>query len=97
MLNSNAVNFYEIFSTDFGIYFFNNGEEEKAFSWFKKAFNIKHTKATINNLGICFMKGIGVHKNVNKAKQIFQLGVSINDKNSMYHLNFILEENDQDT
>ena len=65
------------------------------FKWFEKAFKLNQTKATINNYGVCLMKGIGVDKNIEKAKEVFKIGVKKNDTNSMYHLASILEETDQ--
>lgn len=41
-----------------------------------------------------FLEGIGVDKNVEKAKEIFRIGVSKNDPNSMYHLAYLLEKTD---
>lgn len=36
--------------------------------WIQKAFMLKQTKATINNYGIYYIKGIGVQQNIEKAK-----------------------------
>ena len=104
MLESGANNFYEKFSTDIGIYYINLAKsfdykkedadlyKQKAFEFFEKAYKMNKTKATINNYGICFILGIGVSKNLEKAKEIFQIGVSNGDENSKYHLDFILEK-----
>ena len=40
------------------------------------------------------MRGFGVVKNIQKAKEIFVVGTSLNEPNSMYHLGFILEDTD---
>ena len=50
------------------------------------------THATINNYGACFLKGIGVSIDFEKAKEIFEIGVNKNDAVSMYHLAFILSK-----
>lgn len=102
MLESNASDYYERFSNDIGLYYINlikksehqdtiNECKAKAFEYFEKAFKMNQTKATINNYGICFMLGIGVSKNIEKAKEIFQIGISKGDINSKYHYAFILE------
>lgn len=85
ILESGASDFYEIFSTDIGIYYLKLYEQniqscnkvenkdmlgEKAFEWFEKSFNKNKTKASVNNYALCFMKGIGVHKNIKKANEI---------------------------
>lgn len=77
--------------TDIGIYYSKLYEETKdkkyeyqAFEFFEKAFNVKETKATINNYGICFLKGFGVQKDVHKAKEIFK-NIKV-----IYHLAFIV-------
>ena len=105
ILESHSDDLLFHFATDIGIYYINlnknnvNKDEEEmnyneAFKWFEKAFNIRHSKATINNYGICFLMGIGVQKDIEKAKEIFNLGVNIEDPNSMYHMGFILENTD---
>lgn len=66
--------------------------KEKAIDFFEKAYKINKTKTTINNLGICYMKGIGVSEDLEKAKEIFTLGVSKGDSNSKYHLDYILKQ-----
>ena len=66
-------------------------EYKEAFKWFEVAFQMIVSKTTVNNLGICFLKGIGVPKNIEKAKEIFEIGIQNNDPNSMYHMGFILE------
>lgn len=108
MLESGADDFYQSFATDIGIYYSNLNEEasiekdeklknEKiAFKWFEKAFNMKQTKASINNYGICFLKGFGISADIEKAKEIFTLGVQKEDPTSMYHMEFILEATDSD-
>lgn len=40
--------------------------------WIQKAFMLKQTKATINNYGIYYIKGIGVQQNIEKAKRNIQ-------------------------
>lgn len=55
---------------------------------------MKQTRATINNYGTCFLQGIGVEKNKEKAKEIFQIGVSQNDLNSIYKMGIILMDTD---
>lgn len=65
---------------------------KKAFQWFEKAFNMNKTKATINNYGICYMIGFGVSKNIEKAIEIFNIGLSKGDSNCKYHLSFIFEK-----
>lgn len=103
ILESEVSDFYERFATDIGLYFIDLSKEKvdekeecenEAFKWFEKAFNIQKTNATINNYGICFLKGIGVKKNIEKAIEIFTYGISQNNPNSLYHLAFIYEEID---
>lgn len=55
---------------------------------------MKKRRASINNYGICFFKGIHVKKDFVKAQKIFNEGVEKNDPNSMYHLAYILEKID---
>ena len=89
ILESNATDFYEFFSTDIGIYYANLYKEEKqkskskiddensygkkAFEFFEKSFNRNKTKAAINNYAICFLEGIGVEKNVEKSKELLKM------------------------
>lgn len=101
ILESQSSELIDSFSTDIGLYY-NDLRKEKnqnqikcanlAINWFEKAFNRNKTTATINNYGLCFLKGIGVEKDLEKAKEIFELGVKKGDANSMYHLAFILEK-----
>ncbi|KAK8860760.1 hypothetical protein M9Y10_012426 [Tritrichomonas musculus] len=95
ILSSSADDFIDQFATEIGIYYsMKNDEEEgqkEVFKWFQKAFTMRKTRATINNYGVCYMIGIGVDKSIEKAKEIFQIGVDKNDANSMYHIGFILE------
>ena len=108
MLDSEAEDYYKRFPTDIAIYYFNLGEKVKkydskfeyenlnefkiSFKWFERAFLMKQSQATLNNYGICFMRGIGVSANFEKAKEIFEIGVQKNDPISMYHLAFILSK-----
>ncbi|KAK8870893.1 hypothetical protein M9Y10_008805 [Tritrichomonas musculus] len=108
MLDSDAEDYYKRFPTDIAIYYFNLGEKVKkydskfeyenlnefkiSFKWFERAFLMKQSQATLNNYGICFMRGIGVSANFEKAKEIFEIGVQKNDPISMYHLAFILSK-----
>ncbi|KAK8837376.1 hypothetical protein M9Y10_036809 [Tritrichomonas musculus] len=95
MLKSEFNDFYEHFPTDIGIYFSKiEGREKESFRWFERAFKQHQTKVTINNYGVCFLRGFGTEKNLKKALEIFQLGAVKNDSNSMYHIGFILEETD---
>ncbi|KAK8889286.1 hypothetical protein M9Y10_034032 [Tritrichomonas musculus] len=97
ILSSNACDFYENFATDIGIYYHSqlNKDENEIFKWFEKAFFRMKTKATINNYAICFIEGIGVDKNIEKAKEIFKIGVDKNDSNSLYYYGLLLEDTDQ--
>lgn len=98
ILESKAENLYEQFAADIGIYYSRINQEENQtsiFKWFEKAFIMKKTRASINNYGVCFMKGIGVDKNYEKAKEILTIGVNINDSNSMHYLAFLLEQTDK--
>lgn len=100
MLESGASDLYEEFSTDIGIYYIKLAEshahdddtallyKQKAFEFFQKAFIRNKTRATISNYGLCYLLGMGVSKNLIKAKEIFQLG----DANCRHHLHFIHEE-----
>lgn len=107
MLESGADDLYQLFATEIGIYYYelanesqsksdneNNGFcfEKNAFEWFEKAYLMKKTSASINNYGICFLKGIFVKKDVRKALEIFSEGARRVDPNSMYHLAFLLEQ-----
>ena len=108
MIESKADDYYERFATDIGIYYFNIGENIKqtvnnfeyenlnefktSFKWFEKAFQMNKTHTTINNYGVCFLRGIGVSIDFEKAKEIFEIGVNENDAISMYHLAFILSK-----
>lgn len=69
---------------------------KEAFKWFNTAFEMRKSKVTINNLGICLLKGIGTKKNYEKAKEIFYFGIENGDSNSKYHIAFILEKTDPD-
>ena len=105
MIESEAEDYYERFATDIGIYYYNLGENCKkddnqidneiyktSFKWFEKAFQMNKSQATINNYGVCFARGIGVSADIEKAKEIFEIGVQKNDPISMYHLGFILSK-----
>ena len=71
MIKSGAEDFYEQFATDIGLFYSDKkNEKQQAFEWFEKAYQINKTKTTINNYASCFMKGIGVVKDINKAKEI---------------------------
>ena len=50
------------------------------------------TKVTINNYGLCFLHGIGVPKDVEKAKKIFYDDPEKRDLEDFCHLSFLLEE-----
>lgn len=94
ILESEAIDFYENFSTEIGLFYLKKKkvDEKEVFKWFEKAFLLRKTTATINNYGVCYMKGIGVTRNISKAIEIFQIGIEKNDSNSMYHLAFLLEK-----
>ena len=93
MLESGAEDYYKKFSTEITLYFLRVvGDNEQAFKWFEKAFDLSKTKASINNYALCFLNGIGVIKNIEKTKEIFKIGSDQGDSNCKYHLNFILEE-----
>lgn len=94
ILESEAIDFYENFSTEIGLFYSmkKKVDEKEVFKWFEKAFLLRKTTATINNYGVCYMKGIGVTRNISKAIEIFQIVIEKNDSNSMYHLAFLLEK-----
>lgn len=105
MIESEAEDYYKRFATDIGIYYYNLGENcqkddnqidneihKTSFKWFEKAFQMNKSQATINNYGVCFARGIGVSADIEKAKEIFEIGVQKNDPISMYHLGFILSK-----
>lgn len=95
ILSSQATDYYEIFATDIGLYYLKVTENYlESFKWFERAFNLNKTKTTINNYGLCFLKGIGVTTNFQKAKEIFSIGIQENDPNSKYHMEYILEKTD---
>ena len=92
MLKSEFNDFYENLPTDIAIYLSKiEGREEESFKWFERAFEKHQTKETINNYGVCFLRGFGTEKNHEKAFEIFKLGEAQNDCISMYHIGFILE------
>ena len=97
ILESGVENYYKRFATDIGVYYSKKQSEKEAFEWFEKAFNMKHTNESINNFGFRFMKVFGVTKDLEKAKEIFQIGIEKNDPISMYHTAFILVETDQES
>lgn len=94
MLESGADDLFVNFATDIGIFYANQKEDQIAFNWFKMAFDMNKTKASVNNLGICFLNGIGVEKDIEKAKEIFTIGANKGDKNAICHLNFITKSFD---
>ena len=67
-----------------------------AFGWFKKAFEMNKTSATINNYGVCFMTGFGVEKNWSKAMEVFKIGADMGDARSLYHAAYIDNFDDQE-
>lgn len=88
ILDSQADDIIEVFSTEIALHYIelikkNKSikieEKEKykheAFKWFEKAFIKKRTKASIYNYASCFMKGIGVDKNIEKTNEILRLTV----------------------
>ena len=91
MINSGCEDYFKRFATDIAIYYSIHKNEKKSFKWFQIAFNNQKTSASINNLGICYLIGIGVTKNILMAEQIFNLGVLNKDPHSFYHLGFIFE------
>lgn len=101
MIQSGDESCCEIFATDIGLYYsqiynLSNEFDKKAFEFFEKAYKMKKTKATINNYGLCYLRGFGVNRNIEKAIEIFKDGVSIGDINSKYHLSFIFEHINND-
>ena len=107
MLESGVEEVYQMFSTYIGLYYIdksrnsndkdNNTNFLNAFKYFERAYKIKKTKATINNYGLCFLNGVHVEKDIEKAKRIFTEGADNGDPNSMYHLAYILEDIDYKT
>ncbi|KAK8854144.1 hypothetical protein M9Y10_016701 [Tritrichomonas musculus] len=89
-------------ATDIGLYFLELSKEEdqnkensaKAFEWFEEAYKMKKTSASVNNYALCFLNGIFVERDIEKAKAIFTEGAEKGDTVSMYHLAHILEETD---
>ncbi|OHT13470.1 hypothetical protein TRFO_16334 [Tritrichomonas foetus] len=77
-----------------GSYYLNNNKYEEGFKLFEQAYNNEKNRGTINNYGICFLNGIGVEKDWEKAKVIFKEGVELDDCNCMYHLAYIYENED---
>ena len=108
MISSGFKEFYEVFSTDIGLYYvekyndklIKENEEEnysrKAFEFFKKAYENNKTQATINNYGICFMIGFGVEIDMKKATEIFNEGSKFGYSISRYHLSFIEETSQEE-
>ncbi|KAK8870912.1 hypothetical protein M9Y10_008825 [Tritrichomonas musculus] len=76
ILESQADELYERFATEIALYYdmlnkeSDDNYDSEIFKWFEKAYQINKTKTTINNYASCFMKGIGVVKDINKAKEI---------------------------
>ena len=91
MLESGASDFYIRFSSDIALYYSFVGDEKRAFEWFQAAFEMRKTDASINNLAICYLRGYGVSKDVNKAEELFNLGATNGKMHSFYHLGFIYE------
>ena len=71
-------------------------DEAMAFGWFKKAFEMNKTSATINNYGVCFMTGFGVEKDWSKAMEVFKIGDDMGDARSLYHAAYIDNFDDQE-
>ncbi|KAK8842041.1 Protein Aster-C [Tritrichomonas musculus] len=95
MLSSKAEDYYDRFATDIALYYYKHARDEhSAFKWFTKAYENSKTSASINNLGLCYLSGIGTAKNIEKAKEIFNVGIEKDDIYSIYHLAFILELKD---
>lgn len=95
MLQSGAFDYYERFATDIGIFFINKKNDQNAFKWFKRAFEMNISEATVNNLGIMYMNGIGVEKDFGKAEELFTIGIEKGFSSSYYHLAFIFLEKKQ--
>lgn len=99
ILESGAKDYYNRFATDIGIYYCHLSEtnqcKEEAFKWFEIAYEMKKTNATVNNYGLCFLLGIHVDQNIEKAKEIFIDGANKGFVSSMYHLAFIYEKTDK--
>ena len=111
MLESGVEEMYQNYPTEIGLYYADQIKEEiegtgqvtpqksevkkNAYNWFKKAYEAEPSKATVNNYGLCFMKGIYVKKNFDKAKKIFEKAAQDGDDNAMYHLAFILQAEEE--
>lgn len=69
-------------SIDIGLYHLKVTKNYKeSFKWFERSLNMNKTKATIKKYGLCFLKGVGVAINIQKAKEIFSIGIQKNDPN----------------
>lgn len=91
MLDSDAEDFYQRYSTDIALYFIGKDDKETAFKWFERAYSINKTNASVNNIGICYMRGIGIEKDANKALQIFTSNGQIGEPLSTYYRACIAE------
>ena len=102
MLESGIEDYCKLAATDIGLYFLELSKEEdqnkensaKAFEWFEEAYKMKKTSASVNNYALCFLNGIFVERDIEKAKAIFTEGAEKGDPVSMYHLAHILETSD---
>ncbi|KAK8836215.1 hypothetical protein M9Y10_039847 [Tritrichomonas musculus] len=71
MIDSGCERFYKIFSTEIAINYSKQNDEKKSFKWFQIAFNYQKTSASINNFGVCYLKGYGVTKKYPKSRRDF--------------------------
>lgn len=67
-------------------YYLRNKEVEKAFFWFKKAYELDDINSCYP-LGVMYLKGAGTEKNLKLAKEAFKYGASKGCENSLKMLN----------
>lgn len=60
-------------------------DPKKAFEYYQIAVNLNNTDA-LNNLGFCFMKGIGTEQNFEAARTCFLKGIALGSKITTYNL-----------
>lgn len=75
-----------------GTYAFQEQNFEKAKEYFTKAIELGNLTA-VNNLAVMYTEGIGVPKDLKKAIELYEYGVSQEDPNSYYNLARIYQLN----